>query len=444
MKFHWNKRNTSRLSSLVLVVLMVPLVLADPPRVVEATNSEESELEALREMERKVTATLERVRDSFVFIQGGSGFLISDDGYILTNEHVVAQPNPRGKPIRELTVTFRGGKQLKADVVGHDPGGDVALLKLRQPPGRRPFELGDSDAIEIGQPIIALGDPFLVGSDELFLKLAAACDYEPAASTGIVSALHRWSQSYPDSIQVDAAVNPGNSGGPLLTLDGKVVGINGKIENPFGVGINAGIGYAIPINQVKRFLEPLKRAEGGIVRHGSLPGVRVARRAGRHPGLPIDRVTSNSPAARYGFRSGDVVTSIAGLGVTTFNRFHGILATFPEGSEVPFRILRGDRGLEITARLIEPGRAYIGIEIDVDSEVKGVRIAAVTGGGPADRAKLQVDDVVRKIADETIDDTSELKSALADRIPGDRVQVVVERAGESVELELVLGERPEE
>src|SRR4029453_12127126 len=109
--------------------------------------------------------------------------------------------------------------------------------------------------------------PFLLGSKNLFLDVAPP-DYEPSASLGIVSALHRFSDSYTDAIQVDVAVNRGNSGGPLLTLDGKVVGINGKIETRFDTGVNTGVGYAIPVSQILRFLEPMKHAGGGIVRHG--------------------------------------------------------------------------------------------------------------------------------------------------------------------------------
>ena len=216
----------------------------------------------LRELERQVMQVIEKTAPAFVFIEGCSGFLVSADGLILTNEHVVA-----GK--QELTVQLVGGRQLQADVLGHDPGGDLALLKLRDSSGVPALELGDSDALRVGEPVIALGDPFLLGSSSIFLG-AAPASYEPSASLGVVSALHRFSDTYFDAVQVDVAVNRGNSGGPLLNLAGKVVGINGKIETRFETGINTGVGYAIPANQIRRFFEPLKGAEGGRVNHGTI------------------------------------------------------------------------------------------------------------------------------------------------------------------------------
>ena len=394
-------------------------------------------LEEMRRLEADLTAVADRVMDSFVFIQGGSGFLISEDGYILTNEHVVARPG--GGLTSEVIVTFRRGKQLRADVVGHDPGGDVALLKLRKPPGRPALEFGNSDALDIGQRVIAVGDPFLVGSEERFLRLAPP-DYEPAVSLGVVSALHRYSEGYPDAIQVDAAVNPGNSGGPLLTLDGKVVGINGKIENPFGVGINAGIGYAVPINQIKRFLEPLKQADGGVVRHGGLPGLSVGRRAGRTTGLPVEGVKPGSAADRFGFKRSDRLLTLAGHPITTVNRFNGVVLSYPEGSELTARVLRAGKTLELPVVLYANDRPYLGVEIDRTDE--GLRIASVVKGGPAARAGVRGGDLVRSLGDKETTSADDLRQALEEKHPGSSIRAKVERDGKALELDIVLGSHP--
>ncbi len=399
-----------------------------------------SDLERLRQLEAKLVETVDRVMESVVFIQGGSGFLVSEDGYVLTNEHVVMG---RGGVRKALLVKFRRGKHLLADLVGHDPGGDLALLKLREPPGRPHLTLGDSDRLEIGQPVIAVGDPFLVGSQELFLKDAPP-DYEPAVSFGIVSAVHRYSHAYPDSIQVDAAVNPGNSGGPLLSLDGKVVGINGKIENPFGVGINAGVGYAIPSNQIRRFLEPLKRAGGGAVRHGRIHGLHVGRRVGSGEGLPIVRVDAKSPADRYGFRAGDRLVSIDGLRATTENRFHGIIGTYPAGSWVTVRVLRDDHGVELKAALYEGAKPYLGLQArTVVDPVEGVVIDEIVKNGPAAVAGLQPEDVIRTVAMKSVMSTVDLTALLKSYHPGDLLELQVVRDGKPVTLELRLGSRAE-
>lgn len=403
-----------------------------------------SELERLRELQTHLTRTIDRAMQSVVFIQGGSGFVISEDGYVLTNNHVVAQPRGRRsrEEVREVVVQFRRGRPLQGDVVGRDPGGDVALVKLRRPPGVPPLPLGDSDELRVGQPVVAIGDPFLVGSQEFFLRDAPP-DYEPAASMGIISALHRYSEGYTDSIQVDAAVNPGNSGGPLLTLEGKVVGINGKIENPFGVGINAGVGYAIPINQVKRFLEQLKEADGGIVRHGTIPGLDVEARAKGKPGLRVRRVKSGSAAERYGFKPDDLILSVAGQDVRTENRYRGVLGTYPEGAEVLVRLERGDRSLEIEVALFESDDPWIGVELDNDqpADEKGVRILQAFAGGPAARAGMRPADTIRRLGDGEVSSRDDLRRLLEGLKPGDAVTIGVLRDGRMVDVEVRLASR---
>ncbi len=411
------------------------------PKTTSLARAATSELERLRAQEKRLIEIIDRAMESVVFIQGGSGFVISEDGYVLTNDHVVTG-RPGGDAPEVVYVHMRRGRRLEAEVVGRDVYGDVALLKLKQPPGVPPLPFGDSDALSVGEPVIAIGDPFLVGSFELFLE-GAPPDYEPAASMGIVSALHRYSDGYTDSIQVDAAVNPGNSGGPLLTLDGKVVGINGKIENPFGVGINSGIGYAIPINQVKRFLEPLRQAGGGIVRHGTISGLDVETRARGKAGLRVAKVESGSAAARHGFRKGDLILSVAGQEVKTKTRYKGVLGTYPAGDEVSVRVARGNKSLEIKVALYENDDAWLGVEPDDDEpdDEKGVKVGAALAGGPAARAGMRPADVIRRLGDSEVSNIEDLKRLLKPLKPGETIRVGVLRDGKRIEIEVKLASK---
>lgn len=398
-----------------------------------------SEFEHLRALEEQITAVITRCAQSFVFLQGGSGFVISEDGYVLTNEHVVASFSTDGELVNSVNVYLRGGRKIKGDVVGHNPDGDLALIRLHEPPGVPALEFGNSDAVEIGQTVIALGDPFLVGSQEIFFQFDPIPDFEPSASVGIVSALHRYSKAYTDAIQVDAAVNPGNSGGPLLTLEGKVIGINGKIENPYGVGINHGIGYAIPSNQARRFVKPLREAKGDIVRHGTIHGVEMALRRGELPGLPVVSVVPGSYTDRLGIRAGDRFLEVAGYRVPTSNRYLGVLGAFPAGSVIPLRIARGSDLFEKAITLFVYGKSELGVKIAPAAKANTVKVAMVDDGKAAALAGIRTGDVIRRFADQPVHTTEDLKKLIGSRAPGEEVNVTVSRDGNPIELTLLLG-----
>jgi serine protease Do len=303
------------------------------------------------------------------------------------------------------------------------------------------LELGDSSLLAVGQPVIALGDPFLIASENLFLDRVPP-DYEPSASLGVISALHRYSDTYSDAIQVDVAVNRGNSGGPLLTLDGKVVGINGKIETRFAPGINTGVGYAIPSQQIQRFLEPLKAAGGGRVLHGAIAGLTVAERADDKSGLPIVRVVQGSAAEKAGFREGDLVLKIAGLPVRTETRYLGILSTYPAGEELAFEVARGAESLEIKAFLAAPGKPYLGIRTQAaEAPLNGVQITRITPQSPAERAKLAVGDVIVAFAMVTVASPPDLARLVGEHNAGDVVTLKVLRGKDSIEVSVRLESR---
>lgn len=264
--------------------------------------------------------TIERVRPSVAAIfplsgeGGGSGVLISPDGFCLTNYHVV---EPCGAAAK---VGLSDGKLYDAVVVGIDPVGDVALIQLL---GRQDFPyapMGDSDSVKQGDEALVLGNPFVL-----------ADDFQPSVAFGIVSGVHRYQYpagtllEYADCIQTDASVNPGNSGGPLFNLAGEVVGINGRCSFDKRGRVNVGVGYAISINQIKRFLPILKA--GRLCDHATLGAVAAANSNGRPE---IDRISLHSSIWEQGLRQGDELLKLDGRRVSTVNELKNALGTFPK------------------------------------------------------------------------------------------------------------------
>lgn len=300
----------------------------------------------LLELQKKVTAVIEKVRPAFVFIGGGSGVVISPDGYIVTNHHVAGE----GKA---WTVRLTGGKTYKADTLGFDVRGDITLLKIRDAKDLPYVELGDSDALAIGEHVIAMGNPFLLGNE----------NWEPTFTLGIVSAMHRFQGGYMDAVQTDAQINPGNSGGPLMTLEGKVIGINGRIAMRFQNRVNTGVGYAIPSNQIKYFLPELKK--GGRVQHGFIEGLQIVdsddprfERAEYGDGVLVTAVTQDSAADKAGFLPGDIIMEAEGF--KTFNtlRFRGVVESRPVGATVQIKVRRKTEKGETSVLDL---KAYLGI-----------------------------------------------------------------------------------
>lgn len=231
-----------------------------------------------RQIEKEVKAT-------------GSGVIVdSQRGYVLTANHVVAE-------ISTVQITTKEGRRFTAKTVGRDPATDIAVLQIQEPTGLKAIPLGESSSLEVGDFVIAIGNPFGLGQ---------------TVTSGLVSALGRTGlgkQGYEDFIQTDAAINPGNSGGALVNLKGELVGINTAIISPGGG--NVGIGFAVPINMARLVMEQIVAT--GQVRRGRI-GVTmqdVNELLGvRGPGVRITEVTKGSSADRAGIRKGDLVTSI--------------------------------------------------------------------------------------------------------------------------------------
>jgi putative serine protease PepD len=247
----------------------------------------------------------------------GSGF-VYDDAHVVTNDHVVDGAS-------SVRVILVDGSRYDAKVVGSDPSSDLAVLKVDAPAGTlHPLTLGDSSALSVGDGVVAIGSPF---------------GLEETVTSGIVSALDRTissqsSYSIPGAIQTDAAINHGNSGGPLLNLSGQVVGVTSQIESESGG--NDGVGFAIPSNTVRSVADQLIRGEK--VDHAYM-GVLV-QTSSSSSGAAIGRVTSGSPAASAGLKSGDVITEFGGQQITAADDLTSAVAAHDPGDHVSVTYVR--------------------------------------------------------------------------------------------------------
>jgi S1-C subfamily serine protease len=394
-------------------------------------------LERARAVERDLVALIDRVSQAFVVIGGGSGVIVSPEGDILTNDHVAGS-----RDVGQMWTVMRpGGKLEQAKMIGKDPRGDIALLRL-QGPGPYPYvEMADSDGVVAGDTVIALGNPFGFSKDG-----------SPHATVGVISAVHRFQGGYSDAIQTDTAINPGNSGGPLLDLQGRLIGINGRIAVRFGTRANTGVGYAIPTNQIRLFLPHFR--EKGVVHHGTVSGLVLRDTPAGGEGALVERVAPTSAAHERGLRPGDVIVEADGRAVHNPQRFAGIVGTFPAGESVTVVARRGDDTvrveLPLDARSSEEGGgvvgrgAFLGVRMSTH-EGGGVEVEEVVKGSPAETAGMATGDVIRAIAfgraRHDTADVNALVSILARLEPGTKITLTVARGDATTEVEVTLGRR---
>lgn len=272
----------------------------------------------------------------------GSGFLISADGYVVTNNHVIS-PARTGATVESITVTLADRREYEAKLIGRDQQSDLALLKISA--SNLPYvNFGDSTRTRVGDWVVAIGNPFGLGG---------------TVTAGIVSALHRniGSGVYDRYIQTDASINMGNSGGPMFDLNGNVIGINTALYSP--TGGNIGIGFAIPAEQARPVIEALRR--GARVSRGyigvSLQDITddIAASLGvpKNRGELIRGVTAGGPAARGGIQQGDVVISVNNQPVTPDQSLAYLVSQQPVGSRIPLEVIRGGQRQTVTVTVGE-------------------------------------------------------------------------------------------
>jgi serine protease Do len=297
--------------------------------------------ESVKKAEAERIAAIAKAAPTFVAIYanngqgGGSGVVISPDGYALTNFHVTHEAGIGMK------CGMPDGKLYDAVIVGVDPTGDLSLIKLL---GREDFpaaELGDSDQVHAGDWCFAAGNPFLL-----------ATDFHPSISYGVVSGVHRYQYpagtllEYSDCLQVDAAINPGNSGGPLFNAQGQLIGINGRASFEKRGRVNVGVGYAISVNQAKNFIGCLK--SGRIVDHATLGATVSTSDDGR---VLVADILEESDAYRRGLREDDEIVAFAGRPIPSTNAFKNILGIFPKGWRIALSYRRDGKTYDILVRL---------------------------------------------------------------------------------------------
>ena len=294
----------------------------------------------------------------------GSGFIISPDGYIVTNNHVIS-PARNGATVDEITVIMSDRKEYTARLVGRDVASDLAVLKIEAQ--NLPFvRFGDSTRARVGDWVVAIGNPFGLGG---------------TVTAGIVSALHRGIQgggAYDRYIQTDAAINTGNSGGPMFDLNGNVIGINTALISP--TGGNVGIGFAIPAEQAAPVINALRRGERPERGYIGVSLQPLDESVAAALGIPKDRgelirgVTPGGAAERAGIRQGDVIVKVAGREVTQDESLAYLVAQQPVGTRVPMELIRGGRRMTVNVvvaqRPTEEELARLnGIDPDEDANI---------------------------------------------------------------------------
>jgi serine protease Do len=367
----------------------------------------------------------------------GSGFVIRGDGYIVSNNHVVDGAT-------EIRVRLSDGREFPGKVLGRDPKTDLVLLKI-EATGLPTIPIGDSTALQVGEPVMAIGNPF---------------GLEQTVTTGIVSGTGRviGGGPYDDFIQTDASINPGNSGGPLINARGQAVGINAAIFSQSGGSV--GIGFAIPVNLAKPVLTQL--AANGHVTRGWLgvtiqpvtPELAKSLKLGETTGALVSSVTDGSPAEKAGLKAGDVILEFNGEKVARADRLPSAVAMTPVGHEVPLSVARDGSTIRLTAKVgeqpeareasakpdakparlglsVEPITPRLAQELNLHDK-SGLVVRGVEDDSPAAEAGIQAGDVIVEIDRHPVRTAADMHHQLDGHAKGTPVLMLVHRGDGSL------------
>jgi Do/DeqQ family serine protease len=341
------------------------------------------------------------------FQSAGSGVIVdAKNGYIITNHHVVENAS-------EITITLLDNRTFSAKVVGSDEGADIAVLQVKQP-NLIAMALGDSTKLEVGDYVVAIGNPF---------------GLQHTVTAGIVSALGRTGinpDGYEDFIQTDASINPGNSGGALVNLRGELIGINSAILSRSGG--NIGIGFAIPVNMAKGVMDQLvkygqvKRGVLGVNIYGVTPDIAKEFGLTESSGALVAGVAPGSAAERAGVKTGDIITSINGVTMRDAGELRNTIGMLRVGDKVEIGLLRDGKARQVTALIAERSdlesanaldihKGLDGAELSDAAEGGGVLVKTVQEGSPAAQNGLRPNDLIVGVGRTPIANTKAFKEA---------------------------------
>ncbi len=364
----------------------------------------------------------------------GSGVIIdSNNGYIITNNHVIESAD-------EITVILENNKKLDAKVVGTDPLSDIAVIKVEYE-DLHSIKLGDSDLLEVGEWVVAIGSPF-------------GLHLNHTVTAGIISAVGRTDvisrNHFEDFIQHDAAINPGNSGGALFNLDGELIGINTAIATDGYSRSNVGVGFAIPINMVKRVMADLIKE--GIVTRGWL-GVQIqdindqiakALNLNEQNGAIISEVINGSPAEASGLKQQDVIIDVNKVKITNSSKLKNVISSGRPNEKVDLTVIRNGKQKKIMVTLgirpnlenitfnSSPSSTYdiLGMKVENNDNMLGVRVIDIKKKSPAYKNEIILDDIITEIGKTSINNVEDYKNEIDNYSLGDMIMMRIFR-GES-------------
>lgn len=372
----------------------------------------------------------------------GSGFIIDKSGYIITNNHVIEGAD-------EIKVRLADEREFSAEIMGRDPKTDIALIQIKSLRDLPTVSLGDSDASQVGDWVVAIGNPFGLSH---------------TVTAGIVSAKERviGSGPYDDFIQTDASINPGNSGGPLLNVNGEVIGINTAI-----VAAGQGIGFAIPINMAKEIIPQLKEKRRVVRGWLGVAVQKVTPELARSFGLKETRgalvgdVFAGSPAEQAGLKRGDIIFEYNGKQIKEMSDLPRLVANTAIGTKIPLKVMRDGKEMVVTANITEmkeekPAVAKTDVEKKLGLQVQeitpamaeqfdigdqaGVIVIDVMPGSPAEETGFTRGDVIREINRRVIKNIADYRKAMERASKENTILFLVQREGQTFYLNINLGQ----